>query len=254
MTEGEIEIPTAPVATSSGRVTPVAPVWHTVVFVVILLGLAGLQGQPQLAGRADRLPGRITLYAFTLGYEFFLLGYVWLLGLKLRKVPLAEIIGGKWRRWGDFWRDVGIALLFWIAVVAVLATLSFSLRFSGMEAAKFLLPETGREVAVFVVLAVTAGFCEEVIFRGYLQRQFTAWTGNVPAGVVLQAAVFGAAHLYQGVKGVIVITVYGSMFGILAAMRKSLRPGIMQHGGQDALSGIAGAFLKKYHYLQIIKF
>ena len=183
-----------------------------------MLGLAALQGQPQLAGRADRLPSRITLYTFTLGYEFFLLGYVWLFGLKLYKVPLAEIIGGKWRRWGDFWRDVGIALLFWLVVGAVLATLSFSLRFSGMEAAKFMLPETAREVAVFVLLALTAGFCEEIIFRGYLQRQFTAWTGNVPAGVVLQAAVFGAAHLYQGVKGVIVITIYGAMFGILAAM------------------------------------
>jgi hypothetical protein len=44
------------------------------------------------------------------------------------------------------------------------------------------------------------------------------------------------------------------MFGILASMRKSLRPGIMQHTGQDALSGIAGLFLRKYRYLQIIKF
>jgi membrane protease YdiL (CAAX protease family) len=254
MTDGENGIPAAQTATPTGRVTPVAPVWHTAVFVAILLGLAAVQGQPQLAGRADRLPSRITLYAFTLGYEFFLLGYVWLFGLKLYKVPLAEIIGGKWRRWGDFWRDVGIALLFWLVVGAVLATLSFSLRFSGMEAANFMLPETAREVAVFILLALTAGFCEEIIFRGYLQRQFTAWTGNVSAGVVLQAAVFGAAHLYQGVKGIIVITIYGAMFGILAAMRKSLRPGIMQHGAQDAFSGIAGVFLKKYHYLQMLKF
>jgi membrane protease YdiL (CAAX protease family) len=66
--------------------------------------------------------------------------------------------------------------------------------------------------------------------------------------------VFGAAHLYQGGKAVIVISVYGAMFGILAAMRKSLRPGIMQHTAQDAMSGIAGMFLTKYKYLQIIKF
>ncbi len=254
MTDGEIEIPAVQAALPTGRVTPVAPVWHTVLLVAILLGLAAAQGQPQTAVRGDRLPSRVTLYAFTLGYEFFLLGYVWLLGLKLRGVALAEIIGGKWRRWGDFWRDVGVALLFWLVVVAVLATLSVTLRFSGMEAAKFLLPETALEVAAFVLLALVAGFCEEVIFRGYLQRQFTAWTGNVPAGVALQAAVFGAAHLYQGVKGVIVITIYGAMFGILAAMRKSLRPGMMQHGAQDAFSGIAGVFLKKYHYLQMIKF
>ncbi len=194
------------------------------------------------------------LYISTIAYEFFLLGYVWFFGLRRYKVTIREIIGGKWLRFRDFWRDVGIALLFWIVVVGVLVVMSHELQFSGMEAAKFLLPETATEAIVFVLLSCVAGFCEEVIFRGYLQRQFTAWTGNVIAGVVLQSAVFGAAHLYQGLKGVVVITVYGAMFGILASMRKSLRPGIMQHCAQDSMSGIAGVFLKKYHYLQIIKF
>jgi uncharacterized protein len=253
MANGEGVNPGSQEAIPTGRVTPVAAVWHTLLFVAILLGLAVLQGEPQLA-KGGRPPSRITLYVFTVVYEFFLLGYVWLLGLRRYKVTLAEIIGGKWLRWRDFWRDVGIALLFWIVVGTVLVVMSRMLHFSGMEAAKFLLPETPTEVAVFVLLACAAGFCEEVIFRGYLQRQFTAWTGSVVAGVVLQSAVFGAAHLYQGVKGVVVITVYGALFGVLAVMRKSLRPGMMQHGAQDALSGIAGVFLKKYHYLQIIRF
>jgi membrane protease YdiL (CAAX protease family) len=253
MANGEGGDPGSPEVTATGRVTPVAAVWHTLLFVAVLLGLAVLQGQPQLV-KGGHLPSRITLYLFTVGYEFFLLGYVWLFGLRRYKVSLGEIIGGKWLRWQDFWRDVGIAILFWIVVGAMLVAVSLSLHFSGMEAAKFLLPQSSLELAVFLVLVCSAGFCEEVIFRGYLQRQFTAWTGNVPAGVALQGVVFGAAHLYQGGKAVVVISVYGAMFGILAAMRKSLRPGIMQHTAQDALSGIAGMFLKKYKYLQIIKF
>lgn len=253
MANGESEIPTSQGISPTVRVTPVAPVWHTILFVAILLGLAVLQGQPQLV-RGAQLPSRISLYLFTVAYEFFLLGYVWLLGLRLRRVSLGEIIGGKWMRWRDFWRDVGIALLFWIVVGAALVVLSLSLHFSGIEAAKFLLPQTSLELTFFLVLVCSAGFCEEVIFRGYLQRQFTAWTGNVPAGITLQAVVFGAAHLYQGGKAVVVISVYGAMFGILAAMRNSLRPGIMQHSAQDAMSGIAGLFLRKYKYLQIIKF
>jgi uncharacterized protein len=253
MANGEDQIPISPEVVPVDRVTPVAGVWHTVLFVVILLGLAILQGRPQLA-KGAHLPGRMVLYISTIIYEFFLLGYVWLLGLRRYKVTISEIIGGKWRHWGDFWRDVGIALLFWIVVVGMLLVLSHELDFSGMEAAKFLLPETAKEAIVFVVLSCTAGFCEEVIFRGYLQRQFTAWTGNVVAGIVLQSVVFGGAHLYQGLKGVVVISVYGAMFGVLASMVKSLRPGIMQHGAQDSLSGIAGVFLKKYHFLQMIKF
>ncbi len=241
-------------ATEPVRMKPVAPAWHTILFVIILLGLSALQGQPKVAAGAARLPSRIALYVSTVIYEIFLLGYVWLLGLKLRRVPLREIIGGKWNSWRDFWRDVGVAALFWLVVVGVLFVFSISLKFSGVEAAKILLPETAKELALFVMLACVAGFCEEVIFRGYLQRQFTAWTGNVEAGVVLQAIVFGGGHIYQGWKGVLVITIYGAMFGALAVMRNSLRPGIMQHMAQDSFSGIAGVFLKKYHYLQMLRF
>jgi uncharacterized protein len=253
MAIGEGEYPASQPVIPTDRVTPVAGVWHTLLFVSILLGFAALQGQPQLV-KGGQLPSRIILYLSTVVYEFLLLGYVWLFGLRRYHVSLREIIGGKWLGWRDFWRDVGIALLFWIVIGAMLVVLSLSLHFSGMEAAKFLLPQTSLELTVFLVLVCSAGFCEEVIFRGYLQRQFTAWTGSVPAGVVLQAVVFGSAHLYQGGKAVFVLSIYGAMFGILASMRKSLRPGIMQHTGQDALSGIAGLFLRKYRYLQIIKF
>jgi len=235
------------------RPAAVGSVWHTVIFVLFLLGFALLQYQPQFQAPATRLPHLVRVYIATIIYEWVLVGYVWFFGLRRRRVSIAEIVGGKWRRWLDFWRDIGIALLFWMAVGTVLAGLSYALHFSGEEAAKFLLPQTPLQMAVFVVLASCAGFCEEFVFRGYLQRQFLAWTGSVVAGIALQAIVFGAAHLYQGPKAVLVISVYGALFGILAAMRKSLRPGMMQHAGQDAISGLAGPILTKAHYLHLLK-
>jgi len=236
------------------RPAAVGSVWHTLVFVFFLLGFALLQYQPRFAAPPTQLPHLMRVYLATIVYEWVLVGYVWFFALRRRRVSLAEIVGGKWRRWVDFWRDIGIALLFWIAVSAVLAGLSYVLHFSGEEAAKFLLPRTPLQMAVFVVLASCAGFCEELVFRGYLQRQFLAWTGSVVAGIALQAVVFGAAHLYQGPKAVVVISVYGALFGILAAMRKSLRPGMMQHAGQDAISGLAGPVLTKAHYLHLLRF
>lgn len=101
MANGEEQIPASPEVVPVDRVTPVAGIWHTVLFVVILLGLAILQGRPQLA-KGAHLPGRMVLYISTMIYEFFLLGYVWLLGLRRYKVTISEIIGGKWRRWGGF--------------------------------------------------------------------------------------------------------------------------------------------------------
>lgn len=64
------------------------------------------------------------------------------------------------------------------------------------------LPRDARELGWFVPLAMTAGFCEEVLFRGYLVRYLEAAVGLLPA-VPLAAAVFGLAHAYQGRKGIV---------------------------------------------------
>jgi membrane protease YdiL (CAAX protease family) len=242
---------TSPSPSSSGeherqRVAPVAAWWHTGVLILVILTFSILQGLPRNMARVTAFPSRIPIYAQTLAYELALFAYVWLLGIRRRGVTIGELIGGKWDRFEDFMIDLATALGFWAVVVAFLIVASFALHFRGVDAAKPLLPQTPAEAVCFVVLAVTAGFCEEFIFRGYLQRQMLALTGTAWAAVALQAVFFGAAHIYQGWRGVIVITIYGSLFGALAAWRKSLRPGMLQHAGQDTLSGIIGYLATKY--------
>jgi membrane protease YdiL (CAAX protease family) len=228
------------------RPAPVGAWWHTALLIVFIVSISAYQGQPRFLARASQLSSRIPVYIATLVYELALFAYIWLLALLPRKVKIREIIGGKWRRFEDFLIDVAVAFLFWGVVLVVLGILEYVLHFNGVQAAKMLLPQSWTEVGVFVVLAVTAGFCEEFIFRGYLQRQFMAWTGTAWLAIVLQALVFGSAHFYQGWRSVIAITVYGALFGILAWSRKSLRPGMMQHAGQDSLAGIAGYLATKY--------
>ena len=228
----------------------IAPVWHTVLFLVALAALAILQGhqQPQLENA--RLASRLPLYGAMIAFELVLFLYVWLLGLKFTGTRIRDVVGGKWTSAADVARDVGAALLFWLIVGAVLLALQSILgeNATGLGAVKTLLPQGRMEMAVWIVLCTTAGFCEEFIFRGYLQRQFLALTGRVELAVVFQAIVFGMAHMYQGVKGVITISIYGAMFGILAVIRKSLRPGMMQHASQDIFSGIVGGILARRHY------
>jgi membrane protease YdiL (CAAX protease family) len=184
-----------------------------------------------------------------MGYELSLFAYVWLLGLRPRGVRICEIIGGKWQCFADFLVDLKTALLFWLIVVAVLAVVQYLVRYNGIKAARPLLPQGGTEITMFIVLSVTAGFCEEFIFRGYLQRQFLALANRAWIAIVLQALVFGVAHLYQGMSAVIAITVYGGLFGILAWRRNSLRPGMMQHAAQDSFSGIAASILIKHRII-----
>jgi membrane protease YdiL (CAAX protease family) len=158
---------------------------------------------------------------------------------------LNEVTGTKWRSFPDFARDFGIAVAFWFVALMVLGATAVALHFRGTkESVGFLAPRGLAQIALWIVVCVTAGFCEETIFRGYLQKQFIAWSGSAGVGLIASAAVFGACHIYQGVKPAIVITVYGLMFGILAQWRKSLRPGMITHALHDTVSGIAVSFLR----------
>jgi len=90
---------------------------------------------------------------------------------------------------------------------------------------------------VWFGVSLTAGFCEEIIFRGYLQRAVCRVSNSMLLGVLLSAVVFGAAHGYEGAARMVLIGIYGLMFGLLAWWRKSLRAGMMAHAWHDALSG-----------------
>ncbi len=223
---------------------PVAGALHTAVLLVILLGGAGLMFFSAGQLRTAAHPNRTGLYLTTVIWEWMLTAYV-LWGVRRHGTSLTEVTGAKWKGFLDFARDLGIAVAFWFVALMVLGGVAFALHFRGSkESIGFLAPRGFAEVALWIVVCVTAGFCEETIFRGYLQKQFIAWSGNATAGLVASAVVFGACHIYQGVKPAIVIAVYGLMFGILAQWRKSLRPGMMTHALHDTVSGIAARFLR----------
>jgi uncharacterized protein len=243
MTTPAVSVPPPPSQNQSSRPGPVAPVWHTVVFIgFVLLSAAA---QPFLMHRIHSTshPFRLFNYFYMIGFELTLITYVWALGLRPRGVPLSEIVGGKWTRWTGPLRDFGIALLFWIVVVSVLVpvTLLLGQNPNSRHAMQLISPRTPSEIALWIFVAAAAGFCEEVVFRGYLQRQILAFSGNITVAVLTQALIFGVAHAYQGYRGMIAIAVYGALFGTLAVACRSLRPGMMQHFLQDLTAGIVAA-------------
>ncbi len=225
----------------------VAPLWHTLIFVLFVCGYAFF-GRTHLARLANQhLTTRVPLYLLMIGFELVLFSYVWFLGVKPTGGRMEDLVGGKWKTAGDVLRDLGVAFMFWLVVIVALVGLRFTLGQNprAVRAAMILAPRSVPEYLLWVVVALAAGTCEEFVFRGYLQRQFHAFTGSHAAAVVLQALVFGAAHSYQGVRGMITIGVYGALFGVLAVHRKSLRPGMIQHFMQDSFAGLVAGFLLK---------
>jgi len=104
-------------------------------------------------------------------------------------------------------------------------------------------PRTTVELAAWLLLSVTAGICEEAIFRGYLQVQLGALTKSAAAGIVLSALLFGFGHAYQGWASSGLLAFYGLLFGLLTHWRGTVRPAMIAHAWQDSFTGIIGAAL-----------
>ena len=215
---------------------------HLTLLLVILLGFSyiGSGGQHRVVEHY----GRPMFYTATIVWEWILLAYVWV-GIRRQKLTLAEVTGGKWKTPEDVLIDLAIAGGFWIVAAIVLASVGFALGLAGqaqqaesLKKISFLAPANLKEIIIWLGLSATAGFCEEIIFRGYLQRLFISLTGSSMIGIVLSAAIFGAAHGYEGAPRMVQIGVFGLMFGVLAHYRKSLRPGMIAHAWHDSFSGI----------------
>jgi hypothetical protein len=186
------------------------------------------------------------MYVRTMTFECFFLAVV-ALGVWLRGKSLQSIFGQRWRTLGELFREAGVGVALWFVALIVVSILG---GLGGHQQASdptihFLLPQSPAEMFLWVVLSMVAGIGEEAIFRGYLQRQFMAFCHSVPAGIVLSATAFGAAHLYEGWSRAVVIAASGVLYGLVAQWRGTVRPGMFAHAFQDT---IAPQLIKLIHH------
>lgn len=143
-----------------------------------------------------------------------------------------------WRLW------VSIALVLLLAAYAVYAVVAVA--GSGEARAGVrgqfgstvaILPRTRAELGLFGGLSLTAGFCEEFLFRGYFVWVFAPWLGWWGAAAV-SAVLFGVLHIYQGWGGVIRTGATGVLLTLVVALTGSLWPAIVLHALVDVGSGI----------------
>lgn len=240
------QIPSSPAPQPSER-RLLAPLWHTAVLVVVLLGVSvSGAGSTHLLARSG---SKLAQYIWGMTWEWILAGFVWL-GIR-KRYRLRDIIGGRWAGLDDFFLDVLVAALFWVVAALVLAAGAKLMHLDQAEKLDamrrqlgFLTPNTRLELGVWFLLSTTAGLCEEFVFRGYLQLQLAAMTRSMLAGTLLSAVVFGASHGYEGGARMILIGIFGLLFGLLAWWRRSLRPGMIAHAWHDAFTGAILRMLK----------
>ena len=266
---------TEPAAPATMAPRPIAPVWHS---LILIAGIAVLsvEGARELSGpNASAIDSnKLATYATTVASQLVMLGWVWF-GLRLRKVPFRSLFGDLSGGIKSFFLDLGIAAMFWMGSVVVLGTIGITWTMTELalqhrslfgnngkpvppdpaqqhliHTLSGLAPSNGREIAAWALVCVMAGLIEELVFRGYFQSQFRAWSrGAIAGGVVFSALLFGAAHGYQGVRNMVLLTIFGLMFSLLAVFRRNLRAGMFAHAWHDFAIGLLLAFAKWKHLI-----
>jgi membrane protease YdiL (CAAX protease family) len=98
-----------------------------------------------------------------------------------------------------------------------------------------LLPRTAGERRLFTVVGVTAGVCEEWLYRGFFLAVVAALAGGLPTGllVVVAAVAFGLAHAYQGPVGILTTGLLGGVMAALYLQTGSLLLPVLLHAAID---------------------
>jgi len=223
-----------------------APRWHTAVLAALIVSVAitgSLLGLSRADGEAEAAPllplgSRILLQYLPLIFvNIGLVAYTTRLFRKRDALP--SLLGRGFETPRRAASDLALAATCFVVIGALEFFFQRLFGLGHNAAAMRALPSTGAERLTWLVVAPCVGFCEEVVYRGYLRTQLTAFTRSAPLGIGLQAALFGLAHCDRGVGFAARAALYGVLFGVLAQARRSLWPGIVSHTSLD----LAGALL-----------
>lgn len=142
------------------------------------------------------------------------------------------------------WGLLGVALGFTVIVVYVLTHRRKTLEDDEamarlrrqMSKIQRMLPSSDEEVRWFNRLALTAGFCEELLYRGYLIWYLSTWMAVLPAAL-LASVVFGFGHAYQGPRGIALTTAVGLFMCVIYLLTGSLLACMVIHALMDLHAG-----------------
>ena len=236
--------PAGPPATdSSPPRTLLASRRHTLIFLAICLTVTVVSALNASHSSPQGVPASsnhmLQVYLWLIGLEWLWVRFVYK-GMQAQQRSMLEFIGRPWftprQLAGDL---VYAALAFGFSYAWFVG--AHHLLSHGEAVSNPLLPAAPSGVAgifVWIALSLSAGICEEVVFRGYLQRQLAALSGSTSLAILGQAIVFGVAHGYEGVGAVIQIVVYGLAIGMLAQWRGNIRAGVLAHAAWDLMAGL----------------
>lgn len=153
----------------------------------------------------------------------------------------------------DSWGQIGIITLIFLVAYGIdvgtdlLNPRSIAKAKKHLEKHTPFIPATSYEMRQFLLVAVTAGICEEIIFRGFFITYFLNLFGDNTQGqaiaLIVPTILFALAHYYQGWKAIGKIALLSLAFGYIYLISRSLWIPIILHTLVDWWSGLAGKYI-----------
>ena len=244
----------APPPQPEARPKPIASWLHTVALFV-LLTLTTLVGRSR-ASAPHVSPVPLAMhYASTMLLEWVLLALV-LAGIHQRRAFLARAFRN---RAATLVQSLSLGVAVYLCGFVAIAFVSIALLKTPLAQHRneafvlAMLPRTRVDFLLWFGVSLSAGICEELIFRGYLLQQLIAWTRRPALSIVLAAVLFGSVHLYEGLGAILPLAALAIVYGFVAQRSHGdLRAVIVAHTLQDFLVGLLGLarpFLERTHHL-----
>jgi membrane protease YdiL (CAAX protease family) len=185
---------------------------------------------------------RLSLYASTIAFQWIMAGMVawraWARGYTATELGLVS--DGKSQVFlAGIAGAATLALLQWLNLRRM-GRLSTPARGLLQSLAERIFPQSGAEMLPYFALALTAGVCEEFLYRGFAIAAIIRAGLPIWGAVLLSSFLFGLAHLYQGRGGALGTMFLGTLFGAARIGYHSLVPAVFWHSAVDLVAGVAG--------------
>lgn len=138
-----------------------------------------------------------------------------------------------------FFEGITVGIMIVIFAPAILALRNERIRAKAGSAARkrlaFLLPSTREERRWWWLVCLSAGICEEILYRGFLLHYFHFLPFHLTwvVALLLSSMIFGVGHLYQGIAGGVQTVVLGFILGTLFLMTGNLLLPMIVHALLD---------------------
>jgi membrane protease YdiL (CAAX protease family) len=154
------------------------------------------------------------------------------------------------RRGGRSLRDIGLVtsprrMLAMLACLVALGAALVLLRANDarppapITVAAVMLPRTTGQRLFWIAMSLTAGICEELVYRGFAIRALRGRGMRAWLALMTAAVSFVFVHGLAGVFAFPIYFTFGLLFGALFLWRRTLAPGVCLHAAFDMFAILA---------------